>query len=461
MADNTTLNTGTGGDVIASDDIGGVKYQRVKLIHGADGVNSGDVSNVNPFPTTVTSALPAGTNTIGNVLVTPDVGVVSTVNSSTSVLGSSGTFTGTSENVLQYSTIIVTVFADQASATDGLSLQQSDNGTNWDNVDTYTIPVSTGKTFSLDRVKQFFRVVYTNSAAVQTAFRLTTIYNRNGIKGSSVRPQDSRTNDSDMTETAAYTSVFNGTSWDRLRGDVTNGAFVQVKSALPIGANTIGNVNINGTVPVTGAFFQATQPVSLTTLPTLAAGTNVIGNVGITAGTNSIGTVQPPAITKGTQGAVGMTTQDLKDAGRNPVHYYTVIPVLTSATDTLQSLTGTKAGATVTATTTPAVVTAGKTLRVTRVAATYIATATAGYGIARLRFNTAGVVAITSPIAATIAVGAGTPATAGSSGYGEVTITDGWEFAAATGIGISVQGFAAATATAVGYMFVSVVGYEY
>lgn len=461
MADNTTLNTGTGGDVIASDDIGGVKYQRVKLIHGADGVNSGDVSNVNPFPTTVTSALPAGTNTIGNVLVTPDVGVVSTVNSSTSVLGSSGIFTGTSENVLQYSTIIVTVFADQASATDGLSMQQSDNGTNWDNIDTYTIPVSTGKTFSLDRVKQFFRVVYTNSAAVQTAFRLTTIYNRNGIKGSSVRPQDSRTNDSDMTESAVYNSVFNGTSWDRLRGDVTNGAFVQVKSALPIGANTIGNVNINGTVPVTGTFFQATQPVSLTTLPTLAAGTNVIGNVGITAGTNSIGTVQPPAITKGTQGAVGMTTQDLKDAGRNPVHYYTVIPVLTSATDTLQSLTGTKAGVTVTATTTPAVVTAGKTLRVTRVAVTYIATATSGYGIVRLRFNTAGVVAITSPIAATIAVGAGTPATANSTGVEEASLSEGWEFAAATGIGISVQGFTAVTATAVGYMFVSVTGYEY
>ena len=424
MADNTTLNTGTGGDVIASDDIGGVKYQRVKLIHGADGINSGDVSNVNPFPTTVTSALPAGTNTIGNVLVTPDVGVVSTVNSSTSVLGSSGTFTGTSENVLQYSTIIVTVFADQASATDGLSLQQSDNGTNWDNIDAYTIPVNTGKTFSLDRVKQFFRVVYTNSAAVQTAFRLTTIYNRSSNRGSSVRPQDSRTNDSDVTESAVYTSVFNGTSWDRLRGDVTNGAFVQVKSALP-------------------------------------AGTNVIGNVGITAGTNSIGTEQPPAITKGTQGAVGMTTQDLKDAGRNPVHYYTVIPVLTSATDTLQSLTGTKAGATVTATTTPAVVTAGKTLRVTRVAATYIATATSGYGIARLRFNTAGVVAITSPIAATIAVGAGTPATANSIGVEEASLSDGWEFAAATGIGISVQGFTAVTATAVGYMFVSVTGYEY
>ena len=37
MADNTTLNAGSGGDVIASDDIGGVKHQRVKLSLGADG----------------------------------------------------------------------------------------------------------------------------------------------------------------------------------------------------------------------------------------------------------------------------------------------------------------------------------------------------------------------------------------------------------------------------------------
>lgn len=50
MADNTTLNTGTGGDVIASDDISGVKFQRVKLIHGADGTNDGDTSKTNPFP---------------------------------------------------------------------------------------------------------------------------------------------------------------------------------------------------------------------------------------------------------------------------------------------------------------------------------------------------------------------------------------------------------------------------
>lgn len=51
MADNTQLPIPTtSGDVIASDDIGGVKFQRVKMIHGADGVNDGDVSSVNPMP---------------------------------------------------------------------------------------------------------------------------------------------------------------------------------------------------------------------------------------------------------------------------------------------------------------------------------------------------------------------------------------------------------------------------
>lgn len=37
MADNTVLNTGSGGDTIASDDIGGIKFQRVKPAIGADG----------------------------------------------------------------------------------------------------------------------------------------------------------------------------------------------------------------------------------------------------------------------------------------------------------------------------------------------------------------------------------------------------------------------------------------
>ncbi len=52
MSDNTILNAPSStGDTIASDDIGSVKYPRSKIVHGADGVNDGDVSKTNPLPT--------------------------------------------------------------------------------------------------------------------------------------------------------------------------------------------------------------------------------------------------------------------------------------------------------------------------------------------------------------------------------------------------------------------------
>ena len=50
MADNVTLNTMTGGDVVGADEISSIKYQRNKMIIGADGVNDGDVSKTNPLP---------------------------------------------------------------------------------------------------------------------------------------------------------------------------------------------------------------------------------------------------------------------------------------------------------------------------------------------------------------------------------------------------------------------------
>ena len=55
MADNTVLNAGSGGDSIATDDIAGVKFQRVKITLGNDGVNNGDVSTSNPVPITLGS----------------------------------------------------------------------------------------------------------------------------------------------------------------------------------------------------------------------------------------------------------------------------------------------------------------------------------------------------------------------------------------------------------------------
>lgn len=49
MADNTELNTGSGGDIIATDEVSGVKHQRVKVEYGADG-SATDVSPSTPLP---------------------------------------------------------------------------------------------------------------------------------------------------------------------------------------------------------------------------------------------------------------------------------------------------------------------------------------------------------------------------------------------------------------------------
>lgn len=50
MADDVTLNAGSGGDTIAADDIAGVKHQRVKIVLGANNTSDGDVATGNPMP---------------------------------------------------------------------------------------------------------------------------------------------------------------------------------------------------------------------------------------------------------------------------------------------------------------------------------------------------------------------------------------------------------------------------
>lgn len=215
MPDNVAISAGTGttvaADEIVDGTLGTVKVQYVKLMDGTlDSTTK--IGGANSLPVSLGS-------------------LTSTVNSSSTALLANGVFTGTSEDVSQYSSVNVFVFASHASATDGLSMQFSVDGTNWDNTDVYTIPATTGKTFSIQVVARFFRVVYTNGATAQSAFRMQTIHHYVMQLGSSIRPQDGRGNDNDMQEQLAHGMVYNGTTWDRARGDITNGQFVQVKAA--------------------------------------------------------------------------------------------------------------------------------------------------------------------------------------------------------------------------------------
>ena len=83
MADNVGYTPGVGA-IIAADDIGGILYQKVKMIHGADGIAHETADN-NPLPVTATQelmqaieamrmAIQALTRTIGLAQVNPLTG---------------------------------------------------------------------------------------------------------------------------------------------------------------------------------------------------------------------------------------------------------------------------------------------------------------------------------------------------------------------------------------------------
>jgi hypothetical protein len=112
-------------------------------------------------------------------------------NSRTANLAADATFTGTWEDTIDYGTIIVGVIADKDSAVDGLKIQWSSDGVNVHDSDLYTIFQDQGKVFTLQPVRRYFRVVYTNGDSPTTSINIETTLRRYYVKPSSHRIQDS------------------------------------------------------------------------------------------------------------------------------------------------------------------------------------------------------------------------------------------------------------------------------
>lgn len=171
--------------------------------------------------------------------------------------------------------------------------------------------------------------------------------------------------------------------------------------------------------------------------------------------------VIPPAITKGTQGTTGFTTQDLKDAGRVAVRYYAVAAAAgTTGTETAITLTKSADNA-ATSTAVSFVVTSGKRFRITALsfATRGHNTATAQTTTFNFRVNTAGSVVTTStPIE--LAVRSATPATANEWDRVIVPVPDGWEILGDGTLQFGVTAVATYTTNAPTWD-VLIVGYEY
>lgn len=146
-------------------------------------------------------------------------GKIDSSNSTSTPLGAGATFTGTGIETLPYAVIVVSLFADQISATDGLKIEQSTDNINWDHCDEFTIPVSTGKTFSVQPQARYLRVLYTNGATPQAVFRLQTSLKKTYVKPSSHRIQDAIVSQDDAELVKAV-----------ITGENPGGAFVNFQS---------------------------------------------------------------------------------------------------------------------------------------------------------------------------------------------------------------------------------------
>lgn len=144
-------------------------------------------------------------NNDGSIFITSvNNGTVDTNNSSTIPLpadtgGSDHIFTGAATRVLDFVEARVAPYSDVASAIDGLSIQYSMDGINWDHDDVYTIPAATGKNYQVQRIAEWYRIVYTNGTVAQDEFRLSTIQNRVHSQHSSHRLKDNIVGDDDAT----------------------------------------------------------------------------------------------------------------------------------------------------------------------------------------------------------------------------------------------------------------------
>jgi hypothetical protein len=118
-------------------------------------------------------------------------GYISETNTSVAPLGIGGVFTGDQVDTINYGMILIATYADEDSATDGLSIQFRSTGSGtWRESDTFSLGAGQEKIFTVQTVRRFMRIVYTNGGIAQTEFDLQTTLKPVYVKPSSHRVAD-------------------------------------------------------------------------------------------------------------------------------------------------------------------------------------------------------------------------------------------------------------------------------
>lgn len=137
---------------------------------------------------------------------------ICTDNSTSTPLWINGIFQGNWQDTLDYTEVIVSIFANQPSITDWLIIEWSSNAStvHWDDI--FTISASSGKTFSFPCQNRYVRITYKNDWVAQTVFNIETLLKRFASKGSSHRLKDNLVQEDDAIVTKSLIAWFS-TAW--------------------------------------------------------------------------------------------------------------------------------------------------------------------------------------------------------------------------------------------------------
>lgn len=225
------------------------------------------------------------------VLATDQTGLSSKAddgNSTTTPLGSNATFTGTAIDIKDYSAINVAAFSDVSSATDGLKMQFSPDGINWDHAHSFSVAANVGVSYAQAAELRYFRIVYTNGPLAQTFFRLTTILKSTNVSPSryTVGQQLQGTQMADVTKSVIWGLSSQGGGTYYAAKVTPSGSFI---TAIGDISDVAGQKLMVDSFPVTIASNQSAVPASQsgtwninqlsTILNPLPTGTNDLGNV--------------------------------------------------------------------------------------------------------------------------------------------------------------------------------------
>jgi hypothetical protein len=253
MTDNVTL-PGNGLDV-ATDEIGGKHYQRVKLIQGADGTNDGDVSSTSPLQVTLANTganatavkvdgsavtqpvsaaslpLPSGASTSANQ--TTIIGHLDGVEGLlTAIDADTGTLAVTGGGV-EASALRVTIASDSTGV-----VSVDDNGS--------TLSIDDGGgTITVDGTVAISGTVTVDSELPSAA----------ALADNTANPT--------TTSVGTFPHWFDGTTWDRALGNATDGLLVNL--------GTNNDVTVTGTVTANAGTNLNTSALALETGGNLAA----------------------------------------------------------------------------------------------------------------------------------------------------------------------------------------------